>query len=454
MAEARPAAELAAETPAAWNPAAAPDRLEGAPFDTLLETFRSFNVLSEQVRDSYERLQERVRRLDLELAEKNLALEANLQEIERVKNHLSHILSSLSAGVMVVDLAGDVTAFNPAAETITGRTQEEARRTGYPQILQLDGRENATLPEFPCKARQEIRLRGRRGEVRDVAVSVSPLRGSGDAVLGTVVILEDITTLKELEEENERSRRLAAMGEMAASIVHEIRNPLGGIELMTSLLVEELPPDEEPGELACQILAGVRSLHHVLANLSLFNRDLKPNPTGTDLHAFLEEGLKFAAELVRRQGVEVRRAYASPAPRVRFDPELFNQVILNLVINALQSMPAGGRIGVETEAVPPGERGDGLVRIVISDTGRGFSPEVGERMFSPFYTTKPRGTGLGLSIVHKIVSAHGGEVAGESRPGEGSRFTIALPWDGALVEEGAPPAGGLLVSSVQRGSRP
>jgi PAS domain S-box-containing protein len=434
--EARTTSELNTDPLKGWNPAANLDRVEGAPYDVLLETFNSFNALSEQLRESYERLQQRVRKLDLELAEKNLALERNLEETARVKNHLSHILSSLSAGVMVLDLQGTITAFNPAAETITGLTEEEARRVGHWQALQLDRQENAALPEFPCMARREIRLQGREGQVRDVTVAVSPLRGAGDPVLGTVVILEDVTTLKELEAENERSRRMAAMGEMAANIVHEIRNPLGGIELMASLLVEELPREQETGELACQILAGVRSLHHVLTNLSLFNRNLQPSSVRTDLHQFLDDALKFSSELIRRQGVSVHRAYAGADPWVFFNPELFRQVILNLVINALQAMPEGGSIGIETEAIYPAtETGNGYVQITVSDTGKGFSPETREKMFTPFFTTKPRGTGLGLSIVQKIVAVHDGTLDADSQPGEGSRFTIRLPWDGVWVEE-------------------
>jgi signal transduction histidine kinase len=229
---------------------------------------------------------------------------------------------------------------------------------------------------------------------------------------------------------------MAAMGEMAANIVHEIRNPLGGIELMASLLVEELPREQETGELACQILAGVRSLHHVLTNLSLFNRNLQPSSVRTDLHQFLDDALKFSSELIRRQGVSVHRAYAGADPWVFFNPELFRQVILNLVINALQAMPEGGSIGIETEAIYPAtETGNGYVQITVSDTGKGFSPETREKMFTPFFTTKPRGTGLGLSIVQKIVAVHDGTLDADSQPGEGSRFTILLPWDGVWVEE-------------------
>ena len=455
MAEAQSTAKLEVDPVNDGNPAAHLDRVDGAPFDVLLDTFRSFNDLTGQLRDSYARLQERVRKLDLELAEKNLALEANLKEMAEVKNHLGNILSSLSAGVIVLSLEGNITAFNPAAEMITGLEEDRGRSVGYRRALQLDLQECASLPEFPCKARREIRLRGREGEVREVAISVSPLRGPGDEVLGTVVILEDVTTLKELQAQNERSRRLAAMGEMAANIVHEIRNPLGGIELMASLLVEELPPDQEQGELACQILAGVRSLHHVLSNLSLFNRNLAPSCVRTDLNGFLDEALKYSAELIRRQNVKVRRGFADPAPWVSFDPELFKQVVLNLVINALQAMPSGGRIGIETQTNHPAEGvGEGYVQIAVSDTGRGFSPESREKMFAPFYTTKPRGTGLGLSIVQKIVTAHGGEVEAESRSGAGSRFIIRLPWDGAWVEEDSTPAAVPVGTRGERGSVP
>ena len=436
------------------NPQEGLDRTDGAPFDVLLDTFNSFNVLTEQLRDSYGQLQQRVRSLDLELDQKNQALETNLNEMEGVKNHLSHILSSLSAGVMVLDLEGRVTAFNPAAETITGRTRAQALEAGYRQVLQLDLQQRPTIPEFPCKARQEIRLRGREGEFRDVALSVSPLRGPRDEVRGTVVILEDVTTLKALEAQNEKSRRLAAMGEMAANIVHEIRNPLGGIELMASLLVEELSRDQESKELACQILAGVRSLHHILSNLSLFNRNLTTGRVRTDLNRLLEKTLKFTAELVHRQGVQVRRRFASPPPWALIDPELIHQVLLNLVINALQAMPSGGCIEIETESdlENPGAK-RGFVQFAISDTGLGFTPEVQENMFSPFYTTKPRGTGLGLSIVRKIVSAHGGEVKAESRRGEGSRFTVRLPADeeqDACIGED-PPAAGIRIADKGEG---
>ncbi|SRR5579883_234627 len=222
-------------------------------------------------------------------------------------------------------------------------------------------------------------------------------------------------------EQLRRADRLSALGELSAGLAHEIRNPLGSIEGAVQILRrQELPGDtrQEFGDLAQK---EVNRLKGLLTNFLDFARPQTPKRLLTDPSQLLESVSRLAAETARVSRVQVRVAPAENLPPVDIDPEQMKQVLLNLVINAVQAMPGGGEILLRTARTPD------AVLLEVQDEGVGIPPEDLERVFNPFVTTRPDGTGLGLSIAYQIVSQHGGHIAAHRNPARGMTFSVTLP---------------------------
>jgi len=256
----------------------------------------------------------------------------------------------------------------------------------------------------------------------------SPLKG--EAARGWVLVLEDVTELKKWQQQAMRNEGLSAMGEVAAQVAHEIRNPLGVIKLFASLLRKEFDGDGRRGELLEHILIGVKEIEGVLGNLLLFVRPQAPVFRTIDLRAPLREVLSFVDPLLEENGIRmVERISRSPL-EIEGDGELLKQVFYNVVLNAVQAMPEGGTLRVSTTRRRSRIKGQRMVEVAVADSGVGIPPEDLQRIFSPFFTTKERGTGLGLTVVHRIVEIHGGLVEVESEVGKGTTFRISIPLKG------------------------
>ncbi len=229
---------------------------------------------------------------------------------------------------------------------------------------------------------------------------------------------------RELEEKNRelrRKNRLAILGEMAACMAHEIRNPLGGIELYAGLLRRDVGDDPDKAALADKLLAGSRHLNALVTDMLAFTNGVEPRPVPGSPRRTAGEALDLAMHEVTRKRLTVDRRHGAETAEVPFDPELIRRVLLNLVLNAAQAMAAGGTLTLETSADAAGARWS------VADTGPGLSDEAMEKLFTPFYTNKAKGTGLGLALAHRIVEAHGGRIEVENRPGTGARFTVVVP---------------------------
>ncbi|MGE5790226.1 MAG: two-component system sensor histidine kinase NtrB, partial [Syntrophaceae bacterium] len=264
-------------------------------------------------------------------------------------------------------------------------------------------------------------------------VLTSPVKTRDGNSLGTVHILLDVTRVEKLEEMAKRTEKFAALGEMAANIAHEVRNPLGSIALSASLLLKGLA-DEKNRDRAARIIHSVRNVDNKIANLLLFTR--KPEPLFRDLriHDILQDILRFSAEILDKEGIRLSVNLAGGDPMVRADGELLKQVFLNIILNAVQAMQGGGEFTIETllhndPALMPGmER---TIELRFADTGSGIAEEDRRRIFDPFFSTREKGSGLGLAIVHNIMDLHRGTVDVEQGEKGGSVFTVLLP----LVDE-------------------
>ncbi len=277
----------------------------------------------------------------------------------------------------------------------------------------------------------------RGNSTRILATSGTPLAGSSGEPIGTLHIIRDVTQVRALEEQGKRGERLAAMGEMAVELAHEIRNPLGSIELFASLLQKELPAESDTARWADNIRVGSRSLNNIVSNMLHFANPLSPSFGEVDLHEVVSEILQFTEPLMRQRAVSVRQRLESKNPEVCGDRELLKQMLLNLVLNSMQAMPSNGSLVVATRGVgelPGGAPCEG-VELRVQDTGVGITPENLGRVFDPFFTTNRSGTGLGLSVVHQIVDRHSGFIRVESEVKVGTTFTIVLP--SARIPSGA-----------------
>ncbi len=235
------------------------------------------------------------------------------------------------------------------------------------------------------------------------------------------LLAEGAVRERRLEAEALRRNRLAAMGEMAAMLAHEVRNPLGAMELFTGLLLQDLRDRPETQRLAHQVARGIADLNHLVTNLLEFTRTREAGSEPVDCVALVEDVLRYTVDLAAGPGVSVERAYAAPAVAAAADPHLLRPALLNLVRNAVQAMPDGGRLRVAVAGA-----GD-EVRIAIGDSGPGIAAADREAIFRPFYTTRKKGTGLGLAVAREMVAAMDGRLDVESEPGQGATFSVTLP---------------------------
>ncbi len=274
--------------------------------------------------------------------------------------------------------------------------------------------------------RAEMELRSREDDGRTIGFTISPIPGD-TGPQGVALFFKDLT-LVERQEEQERLRdRLAALGQMAASLAHEIRNPLAAIEVTAGLLRRRLGGQEEPLRLVEKIAADVARLNRTVTKGLEFARVLSPERTVQPLEPLLDASVEEAANRFPDHDVSVIRCYHSGAPAVPVDGTLLRQVFVNLVVNAFEAMGARGRLTIETRPVARPDREPAAVEVVVRDTGPGIPAEVREKVFSPFVTTKKGGSGIGLAMARKIVECHHGMIDVRCEPGEETAFTVRIP---------------------------
>jgi len=229
-------------------------------------------------------------------------------------------------------------------------------------------------------------------------------------------------------EQMKRADRLASIGEMAAGIAHEIKNPLAGIAGVIQVLKKEQPIGDQKRAVLEEVLSQVERMDKAVRNLLSFARPPEPKMTLVDINEQIGKLLDFLAPQFAKNSIVAERRLATGLPWLSLDPDLMQQALINIALNAIQAMPQGGKCTVETRSTKPGQDTPGSVEIVFTDTGKGISLENLNNIFSPFFTTRQQGTGLGLSITQRIIEQHGGEINVVSTPEKGASFTITLPY--------------------------
>lgn len=240
----------------------------------------------------------------------------------------------------------------------------------------------------------------------------------------------------------ERADRLASVGEMAAGIAHEIKNPLAGIAAAMTIIRQDFADEDPRKEIISEVVEQVSRLDKTVNDLLFFGKPTQPEPTYADLNEILQKTLLFALQHRGGKNIEKRLELAPKLPEVFVDPKQVQQVFLNLILNAIQAMQEGGVLTVGSSLVAVGEVR--WVRTMIADTGPGIPEQIISKIFTPFFTTKAQGTGLGLAICQKLITQHGGTISVASSGGEGTVFTIDLPVPDELPADNGQtsPAGG------------
>lgn len=374
-------------------------------------------------------LAEQVRRKEEELKEQLI----DYSELERLYKHIVH---NVTSGLVTVDGAGRITSFNRTAEEITGYKLEEVYQKeigdlfpGFLSRSQANGFVSEGDWKKPYFSRWEINFRKKDGTTLTLGFSVSPLKDSEDQEIGVIFIFQDLTKLREMEEDLKRADRLAALGTLAAGMAHEIRNPLASISGSIEILREEMDGAVQQQQLMDIILREVGRLNSLIADFLLFARPTPPGKELIHLTGIVEEILAvFSHSPDCRPGIRLVTKFQDDLSMLG-DAQQVKQVFWNLFINAAEAMANGGELRVELRRRPPaeisGEPKQGEIH--VSDTGSGIRDTDLSRIFDPFFTTKEKGTGLGLAIVHKIIENYGGKITVRSQLGKGTTFTIYLP---------------------------
>ena len=356
------------------------------------------SFLAEQVQGARAQLEERQTRLD------------------KLEALYSAIVKSISSGIVAVDEQGCVTYLNRAGTEITGLTEERALGQSLHEMIPALG-EALTRSSWTGRQRNEATVRGADGRERVLGWAAARL---AEGAHGNVIVFQDLTDFRRMEEAMRRADRLAVVGVLAAGLAHEIRNPLaamcGSIELLR--LSPKLGRQEKR---LMEVVGGEgERLEALLKDFLAFAKPASPQLAAVEAGPLVEE----TADVFRREaalkGISVS-VEVDPAVWLSVDANQIKSVLWNLLGNARDATDAGGRIAVKLR------RQAGQALLEVEDSGQGISAEDLPRIFDPFFTTKTGGTGLGLAIVHRVVEGHGGRIAVRSEPGRGSTFSVSLP---------------------------
>ena len=338
------------------------------------------------------------------------------------------LIEGLGSGLLAVDAGGTVRRVNAAGLELLGLPRDRVLGCAVAGILAL----SPLLPLLrKVRATGErldrVELELERGRERvPLGVTLVPLRTPGGAVEGIIANFRDLTQVRRLAELVRRGQRLGALGEMAAGVAHEIRNPLNSIRGFVELILERAQGEDR--RYMQIVLEEVERINHIVGSLLDFGRQESLVLAPMDLGPVLHRAAALVAGAAERRHIRLRNSAPEPLRILGSGPKL-EQVFLNLLQNAVEAVPDGGEVSLG--AVPRAEAGREGWAVRVSDNGPGIAPEDLERLFTPFFTRKERGTGLGLAVCHKIVEAHGGRIDVESRPGAGTAFSVWLPGEAA-----------------------
>ncbi len=397
--------------------------------------FEKFNYSSQRLASLYSQLKTKVETVDKEMEEKNEELNKRINESHRVSQYLNSILESMHSGVIAVDLEGNITTLNRAAKNILCYQADDAVGKSCDTILNSLEKGKSLLRKAIDRKKDLLNFKRKvlRSDNREIWIesSVTLLRENDGSVVGAVEVFKDLTEIISLENKLEQVGDLASIGEMTASIAHEIRNPLNGIKGFASLLEDGFKKEDPRKRFVNHIVKGVDNLNNMVTDLLVLAKPITPSLEKNDIGEIMSEVITFAREDLKVNGskIDIKTDYDNKPILLNCDRYMLYQVFFNIIKNSFQSMPSDGTVmvGINSREINGKNNGKRKVEVSISDNGVGINKDAQSRIFEPFFTTKSKGTGLGLSLVQKIVKLHNGQIQLESAPGRGTTFRVYLP---------------------------
>jgi len=415
--------------------------------ESLTLAFNDFTQIIDRFQKTYDILKSKIDGLNRQLELKNVELETKYAEGENIKNFLKSILENICDGVVVIDSNGRITNFNRAAEMITGFHKEEMVGKNYNFFNKAKNTESRsalyTLTTGKESYHRKKTLLTSDKQEKNVEFSSTLLKDHEGKVLGVVETFNDISEIKLLQEKIIQVETLAALGEMSASIAHEIRNPLAGIMGFAGLLDRQIKENDSKKSLVKSIILGTTKLNDIISNLLTLSRPQQLNLTQININKFLTNLIDYFKEsfVICNKKLSFELEVDDPEVSIYLDVQLFQQLMLNLLHNSSDATENEGKISIKTKCnvfepvhsiLEEDEKKElitlfSYIEIEVSDTGRGIPDEVIQKIFNPFFTTKDDGNGLGLAICKKIIQLHRGDIQVKSQIGKGTTFTMHLP---------------------------
>jgi len=359
-------------------------------------------------------------------------LQEKTKQLDRVTHYLDSILKNITEGLIFVSHIGIITTYNVAAEKILGHKQKDVLFTSYAEKFADDAfgfsmasaLKMLTCPginyaKYVCKGRFE----------KELEISTSPVFRKSRSQQGIILVIRDITVKRLLLKKEQQNKRMQELGQLAATVAHEIRNPLGGIEGFASLLQSDLKKEHpEWSRMAGYIIEGSKTIGLLIENVLRSARPLSPQIQEMDIVELIEETKRhIEVDPHFSKNIQIRLQPYAPSILLLADQGMLRSALLHLVRNACQAIEDSGLIDITVFT-----KDDSAV-VTVKDTGRGIAPEHIDRLFSPFFTTKEKGTGLGLYETYRIIQSHNGHIEVRSSSDCGTLFIITLPVKGFLL---------------------
>ena len=387
----------------------------------LTDAFNAFMATAGRMEASYTQLQGEIAQLRSELEDRNAALTLSLEENKNIREALQRILEALPCGVIVIE-SSNIILMNPEAQRLTG----------------LSGSRGLNLEEFPSEVRTRLRSALDREDEHEFSIqnggatSWISIRRSHEPVHHevagamrerSILIVRDITSRKKAELQREQSRNMVSLGEMAAVLAHEIRNPLSSLELWTGLLAKQPAADDESKFVVENLQAGVRSISATINNILQFHNSGTVNHVPLKLLPVLQSSVAFVRPLAEQAGIKLNLRASLGNAEISGDSNSLQQVILNLAINAFRHTARGGTFSIDAHLVGDGRR----AKISFADGGEGISETDLPYLFQSKAGRSTNGPGLGLIICRRVIEQHAGTISVESQRGRGTTFFVELP---------------------------
>ena len=352
------------------------------------------------------------------------------EELDRLKEFSENIIESVNVGILVVDFDGRITTWNSSLEEVFGIARERALRRSINEVFDGDlietiqnviGQEGWAIRD--TRHIYKYNASTEDGRPLTLNISLAPFEAARGVVTGTLVVIENVTERAQLEQQLLEREKLSSIGLLAAGVAHEVNTPLAGISSYAQMLLQQVHENDPKRKLLEKIHVQTVRASGIVNNLLNFSRTGDAQFREVDVNRVLDDTLQLLEPQLRNAKFQIACTYGEHLQPAYGSASKLQQVFMNLILNARDAMPNGGRLTVHTRAV------DTSLVIDFRDTGVGIAPENIARIYDPFFTTKEvgQGTGLGLALSYGIIQEHNGRIFVESRPGEGAHFTIKLP---------------------------